>query len=257
LPDAYLVTAASGLNVRSGPGARFRVVGGLPVGASVRIRRVVSGWAELEREGGGYVLMSWLRRDGSGAADRFVPLDKQLCQTIMNRCAGMRVRSRLDLNMVADALNRSMLLADAGTRLREVAFLSQSVIETDYFRTFCEYGRGQGQRYGLYHGRGLHQLTWNETYAACSKALFGDDRLVRRPDLILDDIEVNIRATAWFWRDHNPFNRLADAGDVDEIIYRLYGGRITSRNAAVRRSVVLRRGYYTTIRDLLSERGGG
>jgi hypothetical protein len=50
----------------------------------------------------------------------------------------------------------------------------------------------------------MHQLTWKPTYAACSKAVFGDDRLVRDPDLIIKDISVNIQATAWYWRDYKP-----------------------------------------------------
>ena len=44
---------------------------------------------------------------------------------------------------------------------------------------------------------------------------------------------------------------VADAEDIDEIIYRLYGGRITSNKPAVRKSVTLRRGYYTAIRAIL------
>ena len=95
--------------------------------------------------------------------------------------------------------------------------------------------------------------TWRDTYATCSKALFSDDRLVQDPDLILNDIEMNIAATAWFWRDYKPFNRLADAGDIDGIIYRLYGGKITSPNPNVRRSVLLRRSYYKTIDGLLDQ----
>jgi putative chitinase len=166
------------------------------------------------------------------------------------------VKSRLDLKVVAKALDDAMIAAEADTRLREVAFLSQAVIETDYFRTFQEYGKGAGKPYFPYYGRGMHQLTWKPTYAACSKAVFGDDRLVRDPDLI-KDISVNIQATAWYWRDYKPFNHLADAKDIDEIIHRLYGGTIRSPKPAVRKSVLLRRSFYTTIRDLLIQRSRG
>ena len=77
---------------------------------------------------------------------------------------------------------------------------------------------------------------------------------MRDPNLIIKDINVNIQATAWYWRDYKPFNQLADAQDIDEIIHRLYGGTIKSRKPEVRKSVELRRSFYTTIKDLLVQR---
>jgi hypothetical protein len=77
---------------------------------------------------------------------------------------------------------------------------------------------------------------------------------VENPDLIISDINTNIKATAWFWRDYKPFNSLADAENIDEIIRRLYGGTINSKNPKVRRSVELRRGYYKIIRITLNQR---
>jgi predicted chitinase len=191
-------------------------------------------------------------RDNS---NNFIPIDRKLLQTIIDRCVKIKgLKSRLNLDVVADALNQSMHLALATTRRREVGFLSQAVIETDYFRTFEEYGKGKGHDYGNYYGRGIHQLTWKETYQACSKAVFGDLRLVENPDLIISDINTNIKATAWFWRDYKPFNSLADAENIDEIIRRLYGGTINSKNPKVRRSVELRRSYYKIIRITLNQR---
>jgi predicted chitinase len=268
LQPTYTVSSRDGLNLRGGPGTEFPVIGSLGFGSRVVVVKREGAWALIDRERDGatdgYAHASFLREQAAAGpvgilgarGGGFVPLNRPLLQLIMDRCAKVHIRSKLDLDVVADALNRSMLLADADTRLREVAFLSQSVIETDYFRTFSEYGKGAGKAYRPYYGRGMHQLTWKDTYAKCSRALFGDDRLVRDPDLILKDIEVNIKATAWYWRDHKPFNRLADAEDIDEIIYRLYGGKITSPNPKVRRSVILRRGYYTTIKAILKEHDG-
>ena len=190
--------------------------------------------------------------EASSEGDQFIVIKPPLLQLIMDRCANAKIKSKLDLNVVADALTRSMIKASAMTRKREVGFLSQAVIETDYFRTFKEYQDGPGTAYYPFFGGGS-TVTWRDTYAACSRALFSDDRLVRDPDLILKDIEANILATAWFWRDYKPFNRLADAGDVDGIIYRLYGGKITSPNPKVRQSVLLRRSYYKTIDGLLDQ----
>jgi len=265
------VSARHGLYLRGGPGTEFPGLQLLPYGTQVNVLRREGQWALVDMLGDsaadGFVFSSFLDSAGpvalaapaptlpaaSPESDQFILINPPLLQAIMDRCANARIKSKLDLGVVADALTRSMLKADANTRKREVGFLSQAVIETDFFRTFKEYGAGAGKSYAPYYGRGMHQLTWRDTYAACSKALFSDDRLVQDPDLILKDIEINIAATAWFWRDYKPFNRLADAGDIDGIIYRLYGGKITSPNPNVRRSVLLRRSYYKTIDGLLDQ----
>ena len=271
----HRVIARHGLYLRGGPGTEFPALQLLPYGTQVSVLKRQGQWALVDMLGDsaadGFVFSSFLDSAGAGAgsgglaapaptppaaspeADQFILIKPPLLQLIMDRCANAKIKSKLDLNVVADAVTRSMLKADANTRKREVAFLSQAVIETDFFRTFKEYGAGAGKSYAPYYGRGMHQLTWRDTYAACSKALFSDDRLVQDPDLILKDIDVNIAATAWFWRDYKPFNQLADAGDIDGIIYRLYGGKITSPNPNVRRSVMLRRSYYKTIDGLLDQ----
>jgi len=265
------VIARHGLYLRGGPGTEFPALHLLPYGTQVSVLRREGQWALVDMLGDsaadGFVFSSFLESAvavslaapapalpaASPEGDQFILIKPPLLQLIMDRCANAKIKSKLDLSVVADALTRAMLKADANTRKREVAFLSQAVIETDFFRTFKEYGAGAGKSYAPYYGRGMHQLTWRDTYAACSKALFSDDRLVQDPDLILNDIEMNIAATAWFWRDYKPFNRLADAGDIDGIIYRLYGGKITSPNPNVRRSVLLRRSYYKTIDGLLDQ----
>lgn len=192
--------------------------------------------------------------------DEYVSIDVTVLQMIMDRCAKVKkghLHSSLNLNTVAGALNHSMALAHANNRRREVGFLSQAVIETDYFRTFAEYGKGAGHEYGNFYGRGMHQLTWEATYKECSTALYKDDRLVKNPDLILNDIEVNAQATAWYWRDYKPFNTLSDKEDINEIIHRLYGGTEASKKKAVRDSVHLRQSFYKTIKIILNARVDG
>jgi len=261
------VIARHGLLVRGGPGTEFPGLHTLPYGTQLNVLKREGQWALIDVQGDsaadGFVLSSFLDNtvstlplttvDASSDGDRFIVIKPPLLQLVMDRCANAKVKSKLKLNVVADALTRSMIKANATTRKREVAFLSQAVIETDFFKTFREYQDGPNTRYYPYYGRGIHQLTWRDTYAACSRALFSDDLLVRTPDLILKDIEVNIAATAWFWRDYKPFNRLADAGDVDGIIYRLYGGKITNPDPKVKKSVLLRRSYYKIIDGLLDQ----
>jgi predicted chitinase len=198
--------------------------------------------------------------DVQNNGDDYIPIDVLALQTIMDRCAKVKkghLHSSLNLSNVAGALNHSMALAHATNRRREVGFLSQAVIETDYFRTFAEYGKGAGHEYGNYYGRGMHQLTWEQTYSACSQAIFKDDRLVKNPDMILNDLDVNAQATAWYWRDYKPFNTLSDKEDINEIIHRLYGGTESSKKKAVRDSVHLRQSFYKTIKIVLNARSDG
>lgn len=54
---------------------------------------------------------------------------------------------------------------------------------------------GDGWRF---RGRGPLQLTGRANYAKASQELFGDDRLLRNPDLILEDDNVAAQTTAWF-----------------------------------------------------------
>jgi predicted chitinase len=50
-----------------------------------------------------------------------------------------------------------------------------------------------------FRGRGFIQLTGKSNYAAASKAIFGDDRLVKNPDL-LDNPQVAAEVSAWYMK---------------------------------------------------------
>ncbi|OMJ19581.1 Endochitinase A [Smittium culicis] len=47
-------------------------------------------------------------------------------------------------------------------------------------------------------GRGYIQITWRENYLDASMDLFGDNRLVLNPNLVLDE-ETNWKVTFWYW----------------------------------------------------------
>jgi len=82
------------------------------------------------------------------------------------------------------------------TDLRWLAYM----LATAWHETGCvmqpiaEWGKGKGRPYGnpdprtgqIYYGRGWVQLTWYANYLKMSKLLFGDNRLVTDPDLVLD-----------------------------------------------------------------------
>ena len=74
----------------------------------------------------------------------------------------------------------------------------------------------------LYMGRGLIQITGRANYAACSLALFGDERLLDHPEL-LEQPEWAAKSAAWFWSIRG-LNKLADAGEFETITRRINGG---------------------------------
>ncbi|MGL6246199.1 glycoside hydrolase family 19 protein [Pseudomonas sp.] len=142
----------------------------------------------------------------------------------------------------ASALNLAMERFQINTRLRMAAFIAQVGHESGQFRYVKELGGdqylskydtgtlakrlgntpeadGDGQRY---RGRGLIQVTGRDNYLACSKALFGDDRLLRTPEL-LEQAEWACKSAAWFWNSRN-LNALADTGDLKTITRRINGG---------------------------------
>jgi putative chitinase len=64
---------------------------------------------------------------------------------------------------------------------------------------------GDGRKF---RGRGLIQLTGRANTAACSRALFGDDRLLDSPEL-LEQPDLAARSAGWFW-DSRGLDQIAD-----------------------------------------------
>ena len=78
---------------------------------------------------------------------------------------------------------------------------------------------GEGWRY---RGRGWIQLTGKSNYAAYSERLFGDDRLVRDPDMAAQpDVAAKLAGSYW---QVNGLNELADKEDLTGITRRINGG---------------------------------
>lgn len=142
----------------------------------------------------------------------------------------------------ASALTLAMDKYQINTRLRMAAFIAQVGHESGQFRYVKELGGdqylskydtgtlakrlgntpeadGDGQKY---RGRGLIQITGRDNYLACSKALFGDNRLLSTPEL-LEQAEWACKSAAWFWNSRN-LNALADAGDFVGVTRRINGG---------------------------------
>lgn len=142
----------------------------------------------------------------------------------------------------ASALTLAMDRYQINTSLRMAAFIAQVGHESGQFRYVRELGGDQylskydtgplAERLGntpeadgdgqKYRGRGLIQITGRDNYFACSKALFGDDRLLRTPEL-LEQAEWACKSAAWFWNSRN-LNSLADAREFNAITRRINGG---------------------------------
>jgi chitinase len=52
----------------------------------------------------------------------------------------------------------------------------------------------------FYYGRSYIHLTWSYNYRSASLALFGDDRLVRNPDLVAQSDDISLAVSLWFWK---------------------------------------------------------
>jgi len=78
---------------------------------------------------------------------------------------------------------------------------------------------GDGSKY---LGRGAIMVTGEANYLECSKFIFGDDRLLKTPEL-LELPQWSIMASVWFWTKHN-LNSLADKDNCKAITYKINGG---------------------------------
>jgi putative chitinase len=140
------------------------------------------------------------------------------------------------------ALNAAMLHRDITGPKRMAAFIAQVGHESGELRYVRELGGehylskydtgtlaarlgnspeadGDGQKY---RGRGLIQITGRRNYLACSRALFGDERLLHFPEL-LEQPQWAAESAAWFWQS-NRLNALADQDQFTTITRRINGG---------------------------------
>ncbi|TFY86115.1 glycoside hydrolase family 19 protein [Pseudomonas kairouanensis] len=150
--------------------------------------------------------------------------------------------ARLRAGIFLAALNAALAHYDINTARRSAAFLAQVAHESGQLRYVRELGSdqylsrydtgamavrlgntpeadGDGQ---VYRGRGLIQVTGRRNYLACSRALFGDERLLQQPQL-LEQTQWACESAAWFWQS-NGLNDLADKDQFTTITRRINGG---------------------------------
>jgi putative chitinase len=137
----------------------------------------------------------------------------------------------------AAALTLAMEGGKINTRLRIAAFLAQIGHESgslvyskelggpSYFAKYDgrkDLGNTQPGDGAKFCGRGLIQVTGRANYAKASQALFGDDRLLRKPDLLEEPLWA-AKSAVWFWTSRN-LNPLADADRFTDITRAINGG---------------------------------
>lgn len=126
-----------------------------------------------------------------------------------------------------EPINKALAYADITAKLSTATFLAQIGHESNGLQWvkelggaayFAKYDTGKlAERLGntpeadgdgaKYCGRGLIQVTGAANYKACSQALFGDDRLLKTPEL-LEQPEYAALSAAWYWKKNN-LNSLA------------------------------------------------
>lgn len=149
---------------------------------------------------------------------------------------------RLGAGVFLSAFNAAFALYGIDSARRVAAFIAQIGHESGELRYVRELGSeqylskydtgllaarlgntpekdGDGQRF---RGRGLIQITGRRNYLACSRALFGDDRLLREP-VLLEQPQWAVASAAWFWQS-NGLNELADKDQFTTITRRINGG---------------------------------
>ncbi|KAJ1741962.1 hypothetical protein LPJ78_003958 [Coemansia sp. RSA 989] len=74
-----------------------------------------------------------------------------------------------------------------------------------------------------YWGRGYIQLTWEYNYAAASKALYGDDRLVKNPGEVSSDEDTAWAVSFWFWKANVATDPAVKKGEFGASINKING----------------------------------
>lgn len=158
------------------------------------------------------------------------PTESLLTEDQLAALSGSKRRAEKFIGPLTAAMARFYI----NTPPRKAAFLAQVMHESGKLRYVCELASGEayegrrdlgntkpgdGRRY---RGRGLIQITGRANYSTCSRALYGDDRLIDEPTL-LEQPEAACLSAGWYWSSRN-LNHLADTGQFVQITRRINGG---------------------------------
>lgn len=76
-----------------------------------------------------------------------------------------------------------------------------------------------------FRGSGLIQLTGKNNFTQFSQDTYGDDRIVKNPDLVRTDKSVGLASAIWFWKKNN-LNQIAESGDVKSVTRVINGPKL-------------------------------
>ncbi|GAV06146.1 hypothetical protein RvY_16177 [Ramazzottius varieornatus] len=107
---------------------------------------------------------------------------------------------------------KAIQLAGITSKEELAMFLANIYHESATLRYVSELNPEAGYSGGVaYKGRGYIQLTHDYNYRDASIGMYGDDRLVKNPELVEKDLDVAWAVTAWFWKARvKPTLNLAD-----------------------------------------------
>ncbi|PJF16506.1 hypothetical protein PSACC_03693 [Paramicrosporidium saccamoebae] len=95
-----------------------------------------------------------------------------------------------------DLIARKMSLSEQAMFLANVVWETVGLIHTEEIA--CRHG---GCVYGKYFGRGCIQLTWDYNYRDASYAIFGNDLLLREPELVTR-VDISWKTAHYYWQRH-------------------------------------------------------
>jgi predicted chitinase len=131
-------------------------------------------------------------------------LDIATQANIMKESGGKLVAEDIDYSNTSNERIRSIFSSRtkdlSDEEINEIKSDPQKMSELVYGGKMGNTEPGDGWKY---RGRGYIQLTGKNNYAAASKEIFGDNRLVDNPDLALDPV-VAKHITDWFMKKNAP-----------------------------------------------------
>ena len=129
-----------------------------------------------------------------------------------------------NLNYSADGLGKIFPRYFANVNANDYARQPEKIANRVYGGRMGNGDEASGDGY-KFRGRGPIQLTGKDNYTHCSQDVYGDDRLVKDPDLVTKDKCAALSTACWFWKK-NGLNEIADRGDVVAMTKRVNGGTI-------------------------------
>jgi len=125
--------------------------------------------------------------------------------------------SSLPKALITDKTEAAKFLAHATWETVGFQYTKEVYCQTNDCRAAYPVGSAGGRADKVYYGRGMLQLTWDYNYAAASKDLYGDDRLIQNPEQVADNPAIGWDTAAWFWKTNVHANSGTFGGTLKAI----------------------------------------